>query len=398
MAMADRDFLSAEVERFLDAFKSGDPGYAAQEKLRAAVDTERRHRADCARCRIAGVDCPGDSDLRAKVIAAGESFAKALDGSVAANRRDAARLRAEMGRINAEIRRLHRLLPHDERPASLRGINYGVALEKLAALLRLFSERPKAREYLDALTMLPGYADAPMLPEALKGAEAFYWSVPMVRMMAEVSADMPDLTLTPAYIETPAAFWWLAEPLRAEGAKDLTGLVWYPFAKKAPNAIPDLDAADGMYVWLLDGVQPITRIAWRFGQAFTDIDLGKEARPYLRTFRFLPAALAFLSQRLIVRTRARADRATRKRLDDVFPHEPEIGVIELRHKTIKVRKGEQGDPVEWACRWAVRGHWRQQAVGEGRRQRRPLWIAPFWKGPEDKPVKVTPKRVFAVIR
>ena len=30
----------------------------------------------------------------------------------------------------------------------------------------------------------------------------------------------------------------------------------------------------------------------------------------------------------------------------------------------------------------VRGHWRQQACGEGRLERRRKWIQPFWKGPD----------------
>lgn len=34
-------------------------------------------------------------------------------------------------------------------------------------------------------------------------------------------------------------------------------------------------------------------------------------------------------------------------------------------------------------RFIVRGHWRNQAVGEGRQLRRRKWIMPFWKGPRD---------------
>lgn len=33
-------------------------------------------------------------------------------------------------------------------------------------------------------------------------------------------------------------------------------------------------------------------------------------------------------------------------------------------------------------RFAVRGHWRNQAHGTGRKERRMTWIAPHWKGPE----------------
>lgn len=35
-----------------------------------------------------------------------------------------------------------------------------------------------------------------------------------------------------------------------------------------------------------------------------------------------------------------------------------------------------------SVRWLVRGHWRQQACGKDRGQRRRTWVAPYWKGPE----------------
>lgn len=38
-----------------------------------------------------------------------------------------------------------------------------------------------------------------------------------------------------------------------------------------------------------------------------------------------------------------------------------------------------------SVRYAVRGHWRQQAYGPGRSSRRPVWIHPHVRGPEDAP-------------
>ena len=37
-------------------------------------------------------------------------------------------------------------------------------------------------------------------------------------------------------------------------------------------------------------------------------------------------------------------------------------------------------------RFIVAGHWRQQACGQGRAQRKLTWIAPYWKGPELAPI------------
>lgn len=38
--------------------------------------------------------------------------------------------------------------------------------------------------------------------------------------------------------------------------------------------------------------------------------------------------------------------------------------------------------------WVVRGHWRNQACGEGLSARRRTWIRPFWKGPAHLPIRV----------
>lgn len=45
-----------------------------------------------------------------------------------------------------------------------------------------------------------------------------------------------------------------------------------------------------------------------------------------------------------------------------------------------------GEKREFHHRWVVRGHWRQQACGPGREQRRPTWIMPHLKGPDDAPL------------
>lgn len=46
-----------------------------------------------------------------------------------------------------------------------------------------------------------------------------------------------------------------------------------------------------------------------------------------------------------------------------------------------------------SVRTLVRGHWRNQACGKGRLERKIIHIQPFWKGPEDGPVVVREHRV-----
>jgi hypothetical protein len=44
--------------------------------------------------------------------------------------------------------------------------------------------------------------------------------------------------------------------------------------------------------------------------------------------------------------------------------------------------------VTWKSRWPVRGHFRNQAVGQGRKERRGTWVRPHWKGPDEMPARI----------
>lgn len=45
----------------------------------------------------------------------------------------------------------------------------------------------------------------------------------------------------------------------------------------------------------------------------------------------------------------------------------------------------------YSHRFLVRGHWRDQACGPKRSMRKPTWVVPYIKGPEDKPLVVKDK-------
>lgn len=58
---------------------------------------------------------------------------------------------------------------------------------------------------------------------------------------------------------------------------------------------------------------------------------------------------------------------------------------EMRQTATDVALGCANQRAGWKVRvrYVVRGHWRNQACGQGRGERRKQWIAPFWKGPQD---------------
>lgn len=74
-----------------------------------------------------------------------------------------------------------------------------------------------------------------------------------------------------------------------------------------------------------------------------------------------------------------------------------VSIIELRRIAGADCPGEERDSASrrgYDKRFFVRGHWRNQAVGPGRKMRKPLWINTFVKGPEGAPLANT-TRVYA---
>lgn len=87
-----------------------------------------------------------------------------------------------------------------------------------------------------------------------------------------------------------------------------------------------------------------------------------------------------------------ADRKTARRMHRMnLP--TRVTVIRLRRSAGVRREGES--LVEWQHRWVVRGHWRNQPIGPrvpgAERETKRIWIAPYVKGPEDKPFVVSDK-------
>lgn len=75
----------------------------------------------------------------------------------------------------------------------------------------------------------------------------------------------------------------------------------------------------------------------------------------------------------------------------------EVSVVRLSRsaRQAKATSDSQKRHVEWQGQWYVNGFWRWQAYGEGRKQRKRIWVDGFVKGPADKPLIVR-KHVYTV--
>lgn len=72
----------------------------------------------------------------------------------------------------------------------------------------------------------------------------------------------------------------------------------------------------------------------------------------------------------------------------------DVHVIDVKRSAPRSERSEVGS-IEYDFRWVVRGHWRNQACGKGRTERRRMWIQEHIAGPDDKPIRRDP-RVYRI--
>jgi hypothetical protein len=276
-------------------------------------------------------------------------------------------------------------------------------------------------------------------------SSTLWWVSPdMCDLLQSAFHSLPPTTLTEDLLPSVAGLVVFAKPLvgmdsRIEGHSiDLQAMQWGPCqfdveeqkriegAVDAPVAgVSDasneikraLDqAVGGPYRFQGNGVsvafwrkwemwQPLGRTDWPYSfdtsGEFSPPDVTPHQKATIEEDRRILAAFLLLSQQehLVSTTDTPPARAVQKRLDrkkiptDLgLNHTVRLVNIHARHRP------PTGLPhsVEWTKRWIVKGHWRQQAYGEGRQLRRPVYIAPFIKGPEGLPLDTTEKTTVRV--
>lgn len=151
--------------------------------------------------------------------------------------------------------------------------------------------------------------------------------------------------------------------------------------------------------------QPLGRTDWPYGfdtsGRFAPPEADDHQRATIEEDRRILAAFLLLSQQesLVSTTETPPARPVQKRLDrkkiptDLhMNHNVRLVNIHARHRP----PTGTARTVEWTKRWIVSGHWRQQAWGEGRQLRKPVYIAPHVKGPEGLPLDTSEKTTVRV--
>jgi len=299
--------------------------------------------------------------------------------------------------------------------------DYDEALERQVELFE-FWQRPESRAKLaDVLASLdesPGWVNATltMCLHPLYGGETFYCSPSIVDIVSTVAETLPGAwRFEKSIFPTPAGFIWLAKSVPTPSGSMIRAITWVPAGVeddvvviKLPEfgtgKLPDFDRIALTFFLESGGVRfavPLTAVLMRIGTSLASSEgmrgdggvlHNKEAA--LFKIRFFAALLAFMEQRLFITSSSKISRAARRRLKQRTDKDA-VRVILLRRVARSSHAHEQ-ENIDWSCRWVVRGHWRNQWY-PSLHYNKPLWITPYIKGPEDKPLKRTEANLFAVV-
>jgi hypothetical protein len=249
---------------------------------------------------------------------------------------------------------------------------------------------------------------ARFIPHILAASEPFFWAEDICALVEAAAPTLEHWSPRPEDFLCPYGFSWFARPLHLPVPEelppiDLHGFLWGPIREKGILLTGIIRAPQPVGYWC----GAISICGWGH-DLLTAEWIGPEPASVFVTRsqlqrQYIAAALLFMGQRLATRSTERLPRHVLRRLPRQHPEterpleRTEIAVIRLR-RPAAARGEADGEPVDWSCRWIVGGHWRNQACGTGRGAHRPVWIAPHLKGPEDKPLKVPARRLFAVVR
>lgn len=148
------------------------------------------------------------------------------------------------------------------------------------------------------------------------------------------------------------------------------------------------------FVGMFPPVVPMHLTPWYLGMSFSGNEWDEIGTPTGAEYwwRIVQTTFRLMQQKIVRRGIERPDRAGRREAKRLGAPDTEIVVVRLRHE-----QGPETEPTgadaNYSHRFIVGGHWRDQPYpSEG--IHRQIWISPYVKGPEDKPLIVRPRRVF----
>lgn len=143
-------------------------------------------------------------------------------------------------------------------------------------------------------------------------------------------------------------------------------------------------------VWYINSNLEQTLEYIKMAESYPNITIAEQA------IKYACASILFMVQKVFTHSDERPNRAVRHRIAAWRP-DPIVKVIRLRRQSQPSNSNPDHDSPDHAFQWMVTGHWRNQWYPTLNRHQT-IWIAPFIKGPPDKPLKEPRSRIYAVVR
>jgi hypothetical protein len=201
------------------------------------------------------------------------------------------------------------------------------------------------------------------------------------------------------FVRLPSDFWFIERGDKPDPVLSL--IIHHCWIRDSERLIIKLDAASGITLWEILGMPATGKLA-----SWLHHDTGRAKGRFMLTISEREVDTQMAARRLVANLclylTSRAETETPERKVRTAAHRTEQGArFELPHlwvlgREVKLDKNlvraakdwtqaTRGDRSGWRLRsrFTVSGHWRNQAHGPGRTERRPTWIKPFWKGGVD---------------
>lgn len=283
---------------------------------------------------------------------------------------------------------------HDLPPAAARKIDLAHRLSGLVPAQAVPSMTASASWLAEGALREPLFAMRATCDPVAGPGELFWADPDMSDLCADATGSLEALHWGAVQLPAPRGTLVLAKPLEMTvlvGRDVDDGVLEVP-----TRAIYWEEFGDGLVVTSLVDA-PGGQVEW-FGVAFAPrhdkvtFMFGRQPPQVLAAFALLASqpGIAVSSEH-----RAPAPPPIKKGRRRVAARKPPpVRVVTLRpgSPTAEAYDESAGRNVQWRHRWLVRGHWRQApypSLGEG--VTKPIWIAPYLKGPAGAPLLTSPK-------
>lgn len=267
--------------------------------------------------------------------------------------------------------------------------------------------------------------------ESLNTSEIYYCASEMsglIEHAAKVmdSSDKADSSIFPSkngfcyfdrgivfneYITIHGLYWYKMEPegWESTGLPDMWVVIAFNDTYKEPDLLSNIYSDSRLGRWsfcymttLKDGNPVVSDTACAISAETAKlIQEGKVASVEINLEAFVHSLFLLMQQERIVDRSERTSSPNKKRVARLKKAGKTSDVVVVRLRKARyvgdVESREGG--IEYSVRWFVSGHWRWQPYKneDGVEDYKRIFISPYIKGPEDKPLKIS-KKVVAIVK